>query len=260
LGVELLVWPALVGYGQAAVAFVGEARKPGPFGRAAIWSVRLGWLAQTGLLVAQAAGGGGFPWSTRFGALNLLVWLVVGTYLIWGCSPRFRLLGLCVMPASAALLVLAYAGGGLAVGGTATRSALLAVHVALVLAAFAGFALGGGLAALYLWQERRLKRRERRILRLPVPPLEALDRLVGRTAAAALVALTLGILLGIGFLVRDGGRIDAGMTATVAAWLVYASLVVLRGRARLHGRRAAHVSLAGLALVVVTVPLAHFAS
>ena len=52
---ELLVWPALLGYGEAAFALVGEARRPGVAGRLAIWGVRLGWLAHTALLVAQAA-------------------------------------------------------------------------------------------------------------------------------------------------------------------------------------------------------------
>ena len=48
-----------------------------------------------------------------------------------------------------------------------------------MLAAFAGLTLAAGMAALYLWQERRLKRHERGVLRVRVPPLDALDRLVG---------------------------------------------------------------------------------
>ena len=56
------------------------------------------------------------------GALNLFVWLVVGAYLIWGCTPRYRLLGLAVMPFAAALLVAAWAGGGTGVS-TVTRQA-----------------------------------------------------------------------------------------------------------------------------------------
>ena len=47
----------------------------------------------------------GFPWGTWAGALNLFVWLVVGAYLIWGCRPRYRLLGLAVMPPAAVLLL-----------------------------------------------------------------------------------------------------------------------------------------------------------
>ena len=80
--------------------------------------MRIGWLAQTALLIAQALDSDGFPWGTWAGALNLFVWLVVGAYLIWGCTPRYRLLGLAVMPFAVALLVAAWAGGGT---GVSTR-------------------------------------------------------------------------------------------------------------------------------------------
>ena len=91
---ELLVWPALLAYGEAAVAYAGGLRGPGRYGRLGIGGVRIGWLAQTALLVAQAATTDGFPWGTWAGALNLLSWLVVTAYLAWGSNPRYRLLGL----------------------------------------------------------------------------------------------------------------------------------------------------------------------
>jgi hypothetical protein len=58
---ELLVWPALLAYGEAAVAYAGGLRGPGRYGRLGIWGVRIGWLAQTALLVAQAATTTGSP-------------------------------------------------------------------------------------------------------------------------------------------------------------------------------------------------------
>jgi ABC-type transport system involved in cytochrome c biogenesis permease subunit len=158
---EFLVVPVLLAYGEAAVAYAGELRGPGLAGRLATWGVRLGWLAQTALLAGQAASAEGFPWGTWAGSLNLFVWLVVGAYLIWGCTPRYRLLGLTVMPVAAALLALAWAGGGTALDESERSGAVLAIHVALMLAAFAGLTLAAGMAALYVWQERRLKRHER---------------------------------------------------------------------------------------------------
>ena len=71
--------------------------------------MRLGWLAQTALLIVQALRADGFPWGTWAGALNLFVWLVVAAYLVWGCNARFRLLGALVMPPAAALLVASWA-------------------------------------------------------------------------------------------------------------------------------------------------------
>ena len=90
---ELLFWPAFLAYGEAAVAYFGNTRRPGRAGRLGTWGVRIGWVVQTALLAVQASRSDGFPWATWAGSLNLFVWFVVGAYLIWGCRPRHRLLG-----------------------------------------------------------------------------------------------------------------------------------------------------------------------
>ena len=255
----ILVWPALAGYLEAAIAYVGDGVRPGRLSRFAIWGVRIGWLAQTALLVVQATRAEGFPWGTWAGSLNLFVWLVVGAYLIWGCRAPFRLLGLVVMPLAAALFTVAWLSGG---AGDEGRSELgdifLAFHVGLILAAFAGFTLAAGLAGLYLWQERRLKQRDASLLRLRLPPLESLDRLSARTAAISLGVLTAGIVVGLASF--DSGDFDLPMAVTLAIWVLYATGLVLRRELGLHGRRFAIVLLAGFVLVAIVLPLTHFAS
>jgi len=253
---ELLVVPALLAYGEAAVAYLGELRGPGLAGRLATWGVRLGWIAQTALLVGQAVSTDGFPWGTWAGSLNLFVWLVVGAYLIWGCKPRYRLLGLAVMPLAAALLALAWAGGGTSLTEGHGAGPALALHVGLMLAGFAGLTLAAGMAALYLWQERRLKRHERGVLRVRVPPLDALDRLAARSVLASLVLLALGI--GAGATSFERGDFDAAMGVTLLIVGFYAALLVLRHEGR-RGRRAASLNLLGFALVAIVLPLTHFA-
>lgn len=241
--VEALFWPALLGYGEAAVAYATVRTA-----RAATWGVRLGWLAQTALLVAQATRADGFPWSSWAGSLNLFVWFVVGAYLIWGCRPRFRLLGLTVMPLAVALFVVARVGGGTGAGSRSDYGNLfLVLHVGLVLAAFAGFTLAAGLASLYLWEERRLKRRAADILRRRMPPLASLDRLTRRTILVSLPLLTLGLAIGIVRQRREGQGFDALEGVTLLTWLVYGAFTA----ARPTGRRAAYLALGGFALVIV---------
>jgi ABC-type uncharacterized transport system permease subunit len=259
---ELLFWPALLLYGEAAVGYFGDARRPGAAGRAATWGVRLGWLVQTALLAVQAARENGFPWGTWAGSLNLFVWLVVAAYLIWGCRGAYRLLGLVVMPIAAALLIVVRAGGGTAIGTRSHYSNLfLVLHVGLVLVAFAGFTLAAALSALYVWQERRLKRRATTILRRPAPSLATLDRLAARTVVISLPPLTLGIAVGLVRLIRDGDRLDALVIATLVTWAAWVAYLVLRLNGW-SGRRAAYVALAGFALVIlvrVALPVSHFA-
>jgi ABC-type uncharacterized transport system permease subunit len=258
---ELFFWPALVFYGEAVIGYVGEARRPGIAGRAALWGVRLGWLAQTALLIVQAARQDGFPWSTWAGSLSLFVWFVVTVYLFWGSRRPYRLLGLVVMPLAAALLLVARAGGGTGVGERSHYSnVFLVLHVGLVLAAFAGFTLVAALSALYVWQERRLKQRSTTILRRPAPSLATLDRLAFKVAAWSLPALTLGIGVGIARLVDRGDAVDALVVATLVTWLVWAAYLVLRLRG-LTGRRAAYLALAGFVLVIIVrlaLPATHF--
>jgi ABC-type uncharacterized transport system permease subunit len=241
--VEALFWPALLGYGEAAFAYATVRTS-----RAATWGVRIGWLAQTALLITQAARSDGFPWSSWAGSLNLFVWFVVGAYLIWGCRPRFRLLGLAVMPLAVALFVVARVGGGTGAGSRSDYGNLfLILHVGLVLAAFAGFTLAAGLAGLYLWEERRLKRRAADILRLRLPPLASLERLTWRTILVSLPLLTLGLAIGIGRQQRDGGAFDALEAVTLLTWLVYGGFLALRPT----GRRAAFLAIGGFVLVIV---------
>lgn len=250
---ELLFWPAVLAYGEAAVAYFGNARRPGPLGQLGTWGVRVGWLAQTALLVAQAARADGFPWSTWAGTLNLFVWLVVSVYLIWGCRPSYRLLGLAVMPLAAVLLAVAYAGGGMDEGTDRHLSTLfLVLHVGLVLTGFAGFTLAAGLAGLYLWEERRLKQREPRILRFGVPSIVALEELTGRVVAGALALFAAGMVAG--FARIDG--FDARMGASLLTAAVYSFYLVARS-AGWRGRRSAWLAVGGFALVLVVLGAVH---
>ena len=255
---ELLVWPALIAYGEAAVAYAGELRGPGHYGRIGIWGVRIGWLAQTALLIVQALSADGFPWGTWAGALNLLSWLVVSAYLIWGCKPRYRLVGLGVMPVAAGLLVLAWAGGGTGVEESDGDGWALAVHVGLMLAGFASFTVAAATAVLYLDEDRRLTRRDAGLLRLRLPSLEGLERLAVRATLAGLALLSAGIVVGLGALDVDG--LDATTTVTIAIWAYYGIVLLLRREAALQGRRLAWSLTVGAVLVAVVLPLTHFAS
>ena len=195
----------------------------------------------------QAARADGFPWHDWAGSLNLFVWLVVGAYLIWGCTPRYRLLGLTVMPLAVVLLALAWVGGGTALDDTDRSGFVLALHAALMLAGFAGLTLAAGMAALYLWQERRLKHRAADILRLRLPPLAVLERLTRRTILVSLPLLTLGLGAGLVRLHRDHHSLDALEAVTLLTWGVYGAFLAMHP----VGRRAAYLALGGFALVIV---------
>ena len=141
------------------------------------------------------------------------------------------------------------------------RDQLMEFLELFVLAGFAGFTLAAGLAALYLWEERELKRRSRAILRFRAPSLTTLDSLVGRTIAVALPVLTLGMAMGFAR-VRDRSDLDLLIGLTLVTWLVYGLFLALRYGAGWRGRRAAYLALVGFSLVIALrlgLPATHFA-
>jgi ABC-type uncharacterized transport system permease subunit len=127
-----------------------------------------------------------------------------------------------------------------------------------MLAGFAALTLAAGMAAVYLWQERRLKRRDRRLLRLRVAPLESLDRLAARAVLAGLGLLAGGIVAGLASF--DSGDFDLVMAATLVVWAFYAGVLVLRHEAGVRAGRAARLTLAAALLIVLVLPITHFAS
>ena len=162
----------------------------------ATWGVRLGWLAQTALLAVQAARADGFPWATWAGSLNLFVWLVVGAYLIWGCKPRYRLLGLAVMPLAAVLLARRVRrrrdGRGDASGYSSLF--LVAARRARPRRVRRLHARGRAVGALPLAGAAAEAARGADPARSACPRSSRSTTLAGRTIAFALPALTLGIV------------------------------------------------------------------
>jgi len=90
-------------------------------------------------------------------------------------------------------------------------------------------------AGLYLWVERRLKRRSADILSLRLPPLASLERLTRRTILVSLPLLTVALVIASSAKQRDGDSFDALEAVTLLTWVVYGAFLGLRPT----GRRAA---------------------
>ena len=242
--VELLFWPAVLAYGEAAVAYAGNVRYPGPGPPRDLGRARR---------LARADLPAGPPGRARRGVsvghlgriAQPLRLAVVGGYLVWGCTPRYRLLGLAVMPFAAVLLVASYLGrrdghgrvarplDPLPRGARRLRAGRLCWRWRWLRRS----------VALYLWEERALKLRRPGLLRLRAPSLaharaaRAADG--GRRAAAAHA--------GHGGRVRPRGLTrPADASSRWSVWALFAAFVVVRPR----GRRAAYLQLAGFALVL----------
>ena len=141
-------------------------------------------------------------------------------------------------------------------GGEVARSAWFVLHVVLSALGVALMALAFIAAALYLLQFRELKsRRFGQVFQL-FPPLERLDRLNRFALVAGFPALTIGVLLALGYGAQfsGGGGLHAAKAQIVwgiFTWVVLGWAVWVRVVRHWAGKRAALASIAGFSAVLL---------
>ena len=195
-----------------------------------------------------------------------------------GLGPALSLLALCLVllqlaserllrgsavalfagPLATGLVGLALLSGlapGVAVA--ASRNAWLILHIALSALGLALMALAFIAAALYLLQFRELKARRFGQVFLLFPPLERLDQLNRFALVAGFPALTIGVLLALGYGLRfssGGGGLQvakAQLVWGIFTWVVLGGAVWVRVVRRWEGRRAALASIVGFSAVLL---------
>src|SRR5213080_521473 len=137
----------------------------------------------------------------------------------------------------------------------ALDSAWLPVHVVLSVLGDAVFALAFSASLLYLVQERRLKARRAPAALRYLPSLETLDRVNYRCLVWGLVLLTLGMVSGIVWAHTAWEGLWAKEPRVVLSFVIWGIYVVLlQGRmsAGWRGRWAATLTIAGFAVIVLS--------
>jgi ABC-type uncharacterized transport system permease subunit len=190
-------------------------------------------------------------------ALGFLAFIVTGGYLLASLRYRLTLGGVVVMPVSLILLLLARLTPA---GETQDLGSLGRIHITLATVGVGVFALAGALSAIYLAEDRALKRKKFDGLAFKDrgAPLEALDKLSHRLIWVGFPIFTASLVLGAIWVSRLGeslGRVE--YVLAVVTWLAYATLLVARGIYGWRGRRAALLTLEGFvaALAVLVIYL-----
>jgi ABC-type uncharacterized transport system permease subunit len=142
------------------------------------------------------------------------------------------------------------------------RIGWLVAHIAALLAAYVALSFSLLASVLYLFQERRLKRK-----RKPgeassldwMPPLDTLERIARATLEFGFLCITAGLVIGSVLAQERFGAAyfyDPKIILSFVLWLVYAALLLLRRTAGLRGRKAAWLCGA-VFLVMLSVLLAN---
>ena len=249
-------WVALVLYGVAAVGFLVTFLQNRP-----------GWLgvARAILLIAFIAHGVDIGWrgvervhpaaSVRE-ALGFLAWIIAGGYLLAALRYRLDLAGAVLSPI--VLGVLAAARLSPAGNPQEDLSLLGRIHISLATVGVGIFALASALSAIYLLEERNLKKKrfDHLSFKHQDAPLEALDRMSQRLVLAGFPVFTVAVGLGIAWVSERGETmLRPEYPIAIITWMTYGALVAVRLGLGWRGRRTARLSLAGFgaALLVLAI-------
>jgi len=224
------------------------------------WAPRLAWTAAAvhaaGFLAVGARGVCPMlvPGSVVSG-LGLAVGVI---HLLLERRADDRAIGIFPISAAALFAVGAAAADPLGRPDPSTPVGTTAVHVTCVVLGYAGLLLAAMFGALYLVQQRALKRHRFGLFWERLPSLELLDQFSRRSLAAGLLFLTLTI--GFGHVVRratapDGAYWEAAVVATNAVWLACLAVVAARrfGKIRPTASALAAVGLFLLAMADMVV-------
>lgn len=182
-------------------------------------------------------------------AIGFLAWLLTGGYLLTSLRYRFTLGGVVIMPVAVVLLVLArLSPAGDEAPGDLT--ALGRIHISLATLGVGLFAVASVLSAIYLAEDRALKRKKFDAIAFKDrgAPLEALDRLAHRLIWVGFPIFTIALVLGAIWVSRLGQSLDRlEYPLAAVTWLAYATLLIARQVYGWRGRRAATLTLEGFA-------------
>jgi ABC-type uncharacterized transport system permease subunit len=241
----------------AILATLGASLRNSRVARAAVATLAAGALVHAGAFLAFHEFQFPPPSTGLPGAVSLMAWF--GTIFYLAVASRLRLRGLAVVVAPAAFLGVFFAAIARGTGPeTPAEAGALwgAVHVVL---ASAGLALGGVAGAaglLFVLHHRGLKQKRRKRSSLPLPPLEALDRVNSLAVALGFLLISLGVVTGVLWVQETRGELWPGSphaNAMLVAWAIYGALVISRSLSATGALLAARSAVIGFAFLALAV-------
>ncbi|HSD90503.1 MAG TPA: cytochrome c biogenesis protein CcsA [Kofleriaceae bacterium] len=251
-------WIAGIAYAAATVALFAVLAGKQQARKVAIGLVAIAWVAH-GIDIGWRGTLHVHPAQSVREAIGFLAFILTGGYLFANLKYRLALGGVVVMPVALVMLLIArLTPVGEAQAGLDT---LGRIHISLATIGVAIFAVASVLSAMYLVEERALKRKKFDALAFKDnkgTPLESLDKLAHRLVWAGFPIFTIALVLGAIWVARLGedlGRIEYPLAAIT--WLAFAALLVMRAVYGWRGKRAARLTLLGFgaALLVLAIYL-----
>lgn len=194
----------------------------------------------------------GVPYEDLWGSLSLFAWMVGIIYLGLELVHRGRSVGPFVLPFVIILFSLSHIRN-VSPHPTEARGAIFALHITLSILAYSAFALAAVLSAIFLLQNRLLRRRKPGGVFWRFPALDVLERMSRSSALVGLFALIAGNAAGSIWAHRLHGQYWNGDPKEVISLLMvicYAAYLLVSRRTAWRGARAAMFCMINFALVL----------
>jgi ABC-type uncharacterized transport system permease subunit len=209
-------------------------------------------LALHGLALVLRIGAPGALHAGFAQALSITLWLA--TLIYWVESLVLRMDGVLalLLPLAALAALLPAAFPGFALAGEASLA--LRLHLTSAMAAYSLFTIAALQALFMSLLERRLHQGALSGLFAQVPPLLTLERALFRMIGAGLLLLTAVLVSGFMFSEAVFGRafrLDHKTLFAIAAWALFAALLIGRWQLGWRGRQALRWLLAGFACLLL---------
>ena len=211
-----------------------------------------GAAAHTAALVLISMKIGRSPYSTFYGAVAFMAWLVALMQLAAVGGWRTYALGAISLPIAFLMLLFALAlPPEMREVIPELRRHTMAAHISLAILGYGAFAVAFGLALIYLLQNRLLKAKQLRGLFERLPPLRTTEDLAGRFAAFGHAMLTMGLIIGSIYGMKLYGH-DPKVLASLITWGIYTTFLILRYGLGWRGKVSSYLLVVGFIAVLIT--------
>jgi ABC-type transport system involved in cytochrome c biogenesis permease subunit len=197
------------------------------------------------------------PVNDLYEAVVFITWAILAVYLVIGLWRRLRFLGAFASPVLFGLGVfgLMPALDHLSQQKPEFVNAWSSLHAALILLAYGAFGLSSVAGLMYLTQEHDLKFHKLRAVLSLLPPIERLERTIGRLLLAGFCLFTAGLMVGAIWVKKPEGihfYQDAKVVWSMLLWCAYTGLLIMRWHFRQGGRRFAWGAVGTFAFLMLT--------
>ncbi|MFO1484041.1 MAG: cytochrome c biogenesis protein CcsA [Verrucomicrobiaceae bacterium] len=246
---QLLVAATLVFLGAVVQALMALKSGAWKQGRAQFMLMALGFVLQTGFIYLRGHEVGQCPMKSLPDILVFIAWSIGLLYFLVGSAFRLSLLGVFTAPLVTIMQTLALVKGFGPYPPRGQINALVELHAAVALIAYAAFALACITGVMYLVQEHMLKRHHIGGLFYQLPPIQGLAKAIQRLVRLGLVLLS--IALGISFALHTPVS-NPKIIFSWVVWALYAVISILMWRHFTSPRKTAWLAVIGFILPFIS--------